>query len=245
MTEANGKHCHFVSDLHLLASRSYGDGLFEPIRKAAALSSDFVLGGDIFDFRWSTLGSSRESVEVASRWLRGLVEEFPDCRFHYVLGNHDYHGAFLDNLDHLSGEVSNFEWDPFCIRIQNAVFLHGDAADGHENALILKRSREKNLDEEPKHPRWHRAYDAIVRTGIHKPAPWIVHPHRRVVRRLMTWLEAEGHGPAAGVKSVYFGHTHHPMELEYRGVWFHNGGGAIRGQKCQILRVQHRGESSS
>jgi hypothetical protein len=245
MTEENGKLCHFVSDLHLLASRSYGDGLLEPIREAASRSSDFVLGGDIFDFRWSTLGSSRESVESASQWLRNLVEEFPTCRFHYVLGNHDHHGEFLSALSDLSGEALNFEWDPFCIRIKNAVFLHGDAADGHENASSLKQAREKSLDEEPKHPRWHRAYDAIVRTGIHKPAPRLVHPHRRVVRRLLRWLEAEGHGPASGVKSVYFGHTHHPMELEYRGVWFHNGGGAIRGQQCQILRVQHRGGGSS
>ena len=240
MTDSASFHCHFVSDLHLLASRSFGDDLLKPIRNAAAQSSDFVLGGDIFDFRWSTLASSRESVHVASQWVRCLVEEFSHCRFHYVLGNHDHHAAFLTQLDELAGETANFQWHPLCLRIRNTVFLHGDAADGHADGASLIQARERGLDEEPKHPYWHRLYDVVVKTGIHKPAPRLVHPDRRVLRRLTTWLEAEGHGASSGVRSVYFGHTHRPMEMEYQGVWFHNGGGAIRGQSCRVLRVNPR-----
>lgn len=236
MTESDTQ-CHFVSDLHLLASRSYGDDLLEPIRQAAARSTDFVLGGDIFDFRWSTLESSDASAAHAADWVQTLVTDFPECRFHYVLGNHDHHGAFLSQLRQLSAETSNFDWDPLCVRIQDTVFLHGDAADGHLDGASLLQARERSLHEEPKHPRWHRVYDAVVRTGIHKPAPRIAHPDRRVVRRLTSWLESEGHSAESGVRRVYFGHTHRPMEMQYQGVWFHNGGGAIRGQSCRVLPV--------
>lgn len=245
MTETNNIHCHFVSDLHLLASRSFGSELLKPIRQAASRSNDFVLGGDIFDFRWSTLASSRESVQVASQWLRSLITDFPDCRFHYVLGNHDHQETFLSELDHLVAGNANFAWYPLCLRIGNAVFLHGDAADGHADGISLTRSRGRSLNEEPRPRRWHRVYDAVVRTGIHKPAPRLVYPNQRVVRRLMGWLEAEGYGAGTGVRSVYFGHTHRPMEMMYRGIWFHNGGGAIRGQQCRVLQVKHHGGGST
>jgi len=245
MTDSKPTQCHFVSDLHLLASRSYGDDLLEPIRTAAANSSDFVLGGDIFDFRWSTLKSSRHSMDFATDWLQSLVGDFPACHFHYVLGNHDHHGEFPDRLEDLSRQASNFEWQPLCLRIQDSVFLHGDAADGHSDSASLARTRERDLHRKRKQPYLHRIYDATVKTGIHKTIPRLMHPHGRVLRRLMNWLQATGHGRDNGVNAVYFGHTHHPMEVQYRGVWFHNGGAAIRGQTCRILRVQHRDGNST
>jgi len=238
MTDSKPVLCHFVSDLHLLASRSYGNDLLAPIRSAAAISSNFVLGGDIFDFRWSTLKSPLHSIEFATDWLQSLVRDYPDCHFHYVLGNHDHHGEFPGSLEDLAGQNSNFRWHPLCLRIQDCVFLHGDAVDGHADVASLTRTRERDLHRKQKHPHLHRIYDATVKTGIHRPIPRLIHPHGRVVRRLLDWLEAAGHGLETGVKAVYFGHTHNPMNLQYRGVWFHNGGGAIRGQVCRILQVQ-------
>ena len=48
---------HFVSDLHLFSKRSSGPQVQRAIEAAVARSDTFVLGGDIFDFRWSELES--------------------------------------------------------------------------------------------------------------------------------------------------------------------------------------------
>ena len=45
--------CFFVSDLHLFANRSNAHRYLEEIARAASRAEVFVLGGDIFDFRWS------------------------------------------------------------------------------------------------------------------------------------------------------------------------------------------------
>ena len=47
--------CYFVSDLHLFANRSNAHRYLEEIALAASQAEVFVLGGDIFDFRWSRI----------------------------------------------------------------------------------------------------------------------------------------------------------------------------------------------
>jgi len=46
--------CCWVSDLHLFSRRSLGEQQFDIILAAARETDVFVLGGDIFDFSWST-----------------------------------------------------------------------------------------------------------------------------------------------------------------------------------------------
>ncbi|MBX3438851.1 MAG: hypothetical protein KF861_15270, partial [Planctomycetaceae bacterium] len=62
----------FVSDLHLFANRSRADRYLEAIERAADAADLCILGGDIFDFRWSTLPSTEATVESAVAWLRAL-----------------------------------------------------------------------------------------------------------------------------------------------------------------------------
>ena len=88
----------FVSDLHLFTRRSKAPRYLEAMRSAAARSKTFVLGGDIFDFRWSTLGTTSATVEAAVQWLEQFAADHPDCHFHYLLGNHNYHRRFLQRL---------------------------------------------------------------------------------------------------------------------------------------------------
>ncbi len=54
--------CYFVSDLHLFANRSDAHRYLEEIALAASQAEAFVLGGDIFDFRWSR-------IPVLPRWI--------------------------------------------------------------------------------------------------------------------------------------------------------------------------------
>ena len=89
----------FVSDLHLFARRSDAPRYAEAIRTAARRSAVLVLGGDIFDFSWSTLPTLEDTVEAAFHWLQHLAAEHPQCQIHYLLGNHDYCQPFLDYLE--------------------------------------------------------------------------------------------------------------------------------------------------
>ncbi len=119
----------FLSDLHLLSKRSQADRHEEQIRDKAAQAGAFVLGGDIFDFRWSTAGSPTQSVDAAIGWLDRLVLSNPQCQFHFVFGNHDYNRRFIDALEDYETSVVNLYSHRYLLRLGGSVFLHGDAAD--------------------------------------------------------------------------------------------------------------------
>src|SRR5437899_488420 len=80
---------YFVSDLHLCSRRSRAELHMPAIHAAAGRANSFILGGDIFDFRWSTLPSADETVRHALRWLDDLVASHPLCDFQFIQGNHD------------------------------------------------------------------------------------------------------------------------------------------------------------
>ena len=236
--------CYFVSDLHLLANRSNAARYTVAIRAAATKADAFVLGGDIFDFRWAREECPHRPVEEAADWLRSLAVEFPRCEFHFVLGNHDYHQGFIERLDALEDEVANLTWHPYYLRLGRSVFLHGDVADGRltPEALSVRRARALHG-----HRRrgWlpNLCYDLVVAARLHKPLPYLIYPRRRVARRILAYLEKIGHGPAAGVRNVYFGHTHRNLaHYRYGGLVFHNGGAPIKGLRFRILRAETRDE---
>lgn len=235
----SSRFCHFVSDLHLQSRRSYGNELTDSIRQAASDSHTFVLGGDLFDFKWSTRRSLEAAVREAESWLEELIVSYPQCEFQYVVGNHDHNRRFLERLELLESRHSNFDWHPFVIRAGENVFLHGDVANGYPDQEALAESREKWFDEESKAEIWHRLYSMVVAMRLHVTVSAIAHRKLLIARRIMQWLEATGHGPASGIRRVYFGHTHSPVDgYEYQGLRFFNPGGAIHGLRCQILQVE-------
>src|SRR2546421_12262001 len=90
---------YFVSDLHLFSRRSRGP-LHQPaIHAAAWRAGSFILGGDIFDFRWSTHASAEETAKHAVRWLDDLVASHPHCQFHFIQGNPDCNRRFVSALE--------------------------------------------------------------------------------------------------------------------------------------------------
>ncbi len=108
--------CYFVADLHLFANRSYAHRYLEEITRKASQANTFVLGGDIFDFRWSRIPILK-AVDRAARWLEELARACPDCQFHVVLGNHDYHRAFIDRLVELEQQLPNLVWHRYYVRL--------------------------------------------------------------------------------------------------------------------------------
>ena len=216
----------FVSDLHLFSRRSLAPRHEEAIHAAVGHADTFILGGDIFDFRWSTLPSLNRTIDAAIEWLGTLASSNPKCDLHFVLGNHDYNRQFLAELDNLAGDTANLHWHRTHLRIGKSLFLHGDVADKPElchQKLLLRRQKYWH-DEQSKGEVANRLYDLAIQANLHQFAK-LVHRHRRVTGRLRDYVERIGHGYESGLRHVYFGHTHHAMsDYERDGILFHNGG---------------------
>lgn len=238
--EPSALRCCFLSDLHLLASRSNANQYREALAIAAAGADIFVLGGDIFDFTWSRSESHERSFDHAAGWLEGLLLACPVCRFVYVLGNHDHHDGFIERLEELAALHPMFEWRSDYYRVGDTVFLHGDVADRKMTAEKLARARHRWGRKRRKGKFANAVYDWAVYTQLHKPVPYLNY-RRLCSRRILAYLESIGEGVSTGLRHVYFGHIHRPfIHYYYRGVGFHNSGAALKGLKSRILETQIR-----
>jgi UDP-2,3-diacylglucosamine hydrolase len=192
----------------------------------------------MFDFHWSRFPMTK-AVDRAVMWLEELAVACPRCQFHFVLGNHDYHQAFIDQLEMLVQRVSNLAWHRFYLRLGSSIFLHGDVANREMDAQMLTESREKWLDKQRRGPFANMLYDAVIMARLHQPMPHLIFTKRVVVRRILRYLEDIGQGPANGVHDVYFGHTHKRLAAYYyHGLTFHNGGAPIKGMKFRVIEAR-------
>ena len=228
----------FVSDLHLFARRSQGLAEVAQLDRLATEAEWFVFGGDIFDFTWSRLPSQAATAVAAAEWIEARMAAAPQCKFDFLLGNHDHHELFLTELDRLAAKHEQFAWEPYVLCRGSSVFLHGDVADGHITPERLQAFRQKKL----RHGRMPKlldpVYDAAILARAHHLTAKVFHPHRRVAKRILAYLERLGHTPDNGMKDVYFGHTHVGMDhFEYHGVRFHNGGAPIRGVPFRVVTI--------
>jgi len=230
---------YFISDLHLCSRRSQAPRHELAIHAAAARAQTFILGGDIFDFRWSTLPTADETVRHALRWVDELVASHPRCDFHFIQGNHDCNRRFVAALDSYSATRTNLTVHPYLLRQGRNVFLHGDAADHPAMcaARLTKRREHWSHDESRSQVR-HVLYDLAVTARLHRLAGKVAHPRRRVAHRILAYLRRIQQGPDAGVQHVYFGHTHDALEnFHYHGLTFHNPGAPMAGLKFRIVEV--------
>jgi UDP-2,3-diacylglucosamine pyrophosphatase LpxH len=233
------RRTYFVSDLHLFSRRSLAVRHEAELHSAAAQARVFVLGGDIFDFRWSTYDSPEATARAAIRWLDNLVASHPRCDFHFVLGNHDCNGRFVSALGGYLKSRSNLLAHPYYLRMGSSIFLHGDAADRPRMcAQQLQRRRQHWARDEKRGQIRHMLYDLAMQAQLHRVVGKVAHPKRRVASRLAGYLSRIGHSPATGLSDVYFGHTHEAM-ADYRssGLTFHNGGAPMPGLEFRIVEV--------
>ncbi len=229
---------YFVSDLHMFSRRSRSLWHERDIFRAAADAHTFVLGGDIFDFRWSTLPTVSATVDEAIGWLSHLVLGNGHCNFHFVLGNHDSHHLFIRELSSLADRTRNLAWHHYYVRLGPSMFLHGDVADRRMDQHTLARRRSRWHHDRPRSEMRHKLYDTVVHLRLHRLASSCVYRKRSVARRILVYLEDIGHGPQSGLRNVYFGHTHSPLEdFEYGGLKFHNGGAPIKGLDFRIVET--------
>jgi UDP-2,3-diacylglucosamine pyrophosphatase LpxH len=229
---------YFISDLHLFSKRSRHEMYLDSLESAVDRAGCMVLGGDIFDFRWSMLPSFHATLDAAETWVEQLVERRPDCEFHYILGNHDSHPRFVQRLKHLSDRHENLTWHHEYLRRNSDVFLHGDILDGPITSQALAKRRQRWAHEAVRGPLSNAMYDAAIAVRAHKVVGRMAHPHQRTARRLIRYLDHVGHGPHTGVNRVYFGHTHAALDaFRYSQISFHNGGAPMAGLEFRVLEV--------
>ena len=219
-----------VSDLHLFAARSGGEARFAAVRDSLRELDVLVLNGDIFDFRWSCLADPATTQVAALAWLRDLATSLPDCRIHYVLGNHDCLAGFAQALADLADVLRNFQWHEYVLRLGSAVFVHGDCAHATMDAAGLDRYRQAWRHDRQRGRFAARAYLAADWLGLTRVAHQWHFPRGRTVGRVAHYLDDALPGWRATTRDCYFGHTHLPFAGHgHDGMLFHNTGSAIRG----------------
>jgi UDP-2,3-diacylglucosamine hydrolase len=132
-----------ISDLHLFSHHSRPERYLRQIEDAASGADVFVLNGDIFDFKWSEHGVFSRSVTVAVQFIETLLDEFPQCQFRVILGNHDAVPPYMEALAGLEEEHPNLYWHEFACIVEDRVFLHGDAIHAGCTNDAIRRFRNK------------------------------------------------------------------------------------------------------
>ena len=228
----------FLSDLHLFSRRSVGQLRWEQWQRHVAGTSLLVLGGDIFDFRWSQYRTLSDSVTAAGHWLQDLLEAHLALTVAYVLGHHDCHPDLQQVLTALASQDARFKWFEFHFRLGDSLFLHGDVLDARSPGE-LQRYRHRFHETRARGAVANRVYDIAVAARLHHVAPRLLHGQQRVCRRLGAIIDAQSMGADQGVRNVFFGHTHRRVSrFSHNGQVFHNPGAGIRHSPFHPLTLE-------
>ena len=198
------------------------------IEAACHDSQLIVLGGDIFDFRWATLGGHLATLRAGCCWLTDLLRNNSHARVVYILGNHDSHPDMQELLDDLSAKTGRLEWFAESYQLADCLFCHGDILDAGGQGR-LGDYRRKFHHERPASRAAHGAYDMAVAMRLHRTIPTLFHRPRATCARLSDLLNLTPHAEHSAVQRVFFGHTHIPIyELPLGTIQFFNPGAALR-----------------
>jgi UDP-2,3-diacylglucosamine pyrophosphatase LpxH len=216
----------FVSDLHVFSGRSVGESLPSGLQTAFPEANLLVLGGDIFDFKWSSLGGPA-TLLAAEKWLQSLLDQWHG-EVIFLAGNHDCLPKFFGTLSQIAHRCERFTWHRHHLQLGDAVFLHGDVLDAGHDLAKLDSYRDQFHPTASQSRFSRRAYGAIVAMRIHRMAPQLRHRELHTCRRLHGLLPQLVAAPSK-VRRVFFGHTHVSVAgREVNGVKFFNPGAAIR-----------------
>ncbi len=232
------KSAYVVSDLHMFCKRSQWEQHVLKIYDAAEKADLFVFNGDSVDFKWTSLASIPETIEQAITFFDDICKRYPNCQFHVNLGNHDFIAGFIHALEDLAKHTSNFSWHPYYLRVGSTLFLHGDVANRKMSHRQLQRYRASWCHHKKQGAFKNKLWDAAFRAGAHLAISRLAFPPKRTIKRVSSYLYDIGHTRDHGVRSVYFGHTHVPVDGRYyEGVTYHNGGAPMPGINFALLRA--------
>lgn len=223
------RHGVFVSDLHLFSPRSRGAGIPAQLEAFRRKDQCIVLGGDIFDFRWSDHGGLDSTLAAAGVWLTQLLELTGDSDVVFLPGNHDCHPMFLALLDQTAQANPRFSWCDHHLQLGDCLFLHGDVLDAGNSAEQLANYRLRFHHVDAQSAVLHRAYDLAVALRIHQIVPKLRHSPARTCQRLWDTLGGLPEVDCTPIRRIFFGHTHVPIHgLEWNGIQFFNPGAALK-----------------
>ena len=216
----------FVSDLHVFSGRSVGESLPKELPLAFPDASLLVLGGDIFDFKWSHLGESG-TLLAAEKWLMTMLEQWQG-KVMFLAGNHDCLPKFFDVMNDVANRCDRFSWHDHHVQLGDALFLHGDVLDAGNHVSMLADYRYKFHPTSSQTALSRRAYSAIVAMRLHRMAPKLRHRQVQTCQKLYNFLPQLVETPKL-VRRVFYGHTHVSVAgCEFQGVQFFNPGAAVR-----------------
>lgn len=226
----------FVSDLHLFSARSTAEQHFEAMIHAAQRAEMVVLGGDLFDIRWSRVGCQRQTIAAAIDWLDRFIHCAGPRQFVYLFGNHDSDPELRERLADWASSRDDVTIAGDWLRVNDIVLLHGDAIEGRGDIAALDVYRHRWSMKPQATLTQSRAYDAAVSLRAHRLAAVFAHRRRRTFQRLLTYLQAHQIGPETGIRRVVYGHTHRYIPgKSFGGVRFYNPGATVRGVPFQPL----------
>lgn len=226
----------FLSDLHLFSPRSVGGNTHQVLSQFHHENQCIVLGGDIFDFRWSKQGSHLATLEAAQLWLENLFRQTGQAQIRFLPGNHDCHPEFLQRLTQLAETEPRFDWREFYLQLGNSLFLHGDILDAQGD---LSRYRRRFWHTRPQPQVSHHAYDVVCGMRLHKLIPMLRHQPRSTCLRLWQYIQALDLPDLSQIHRVYFGHTHVPIRgLRVNDVRFYNPGAMLRHLDSHLVHFE-------
>ncbi len=221
-----GRSGIFVSDLHVFSGRSVGESLGCGLQSKYPRADLLMLGGDIFDFKWSSM-TGPGTLLAAEKWLLNLMRQW-DGEVVFLAGNHDCAPSFLQVLREVASRNERFTWHDHQVQMGDAVFLHGDVLDAGQQVANLASYRDKFHPTNGQSKVSRHAYNAIVAMRIHRMAPQLRHRPTLTCLKLHRLLP-QLVGEPEKVRRVFYGHTHLGVSgRKVNGVTFYNPGAAIR-----------------
>lgn len=233
-----GNRAYFISDLHLFSNRSVGDQYVSEFRAAASKAHTFVLGGDIFDFKSSRLGSFEKTVAAGRRWIEDFIHPYPDCQFHFLSGNNDANHELSAELKDIERQCGNFSFHPHWLRLESCVFVHGDVCDGFYDQSGLEAKRARLNDRKSSGRLRNIVYDTTIALRVYRFLSAKLNPAPKATERLCHYLDSIEQGASSGTRFVYFGHTHNRLiGFENQGMKFYNCGATIKTLPFEMLEI--------
>ncbi len=222
----------FVSDLHLFSSRSDADANVDRLSEFQSESQCIVLGGDIFDLRWSRKGGLQPTTDAALAWLHRLLDRTGRSQILYLAGNHDCHPHFAMVMQVLSEECQRFHWIEHALQIGESLFIHGDILHAEPSHGGLSSYRAKHHHQETPHPLLHHAYDLAVSMRLHKAVARLGNSPKSTCARLKSLAKGLKLQHEQPIHRIFFGHTHVSIPgLELGDQTFFNPGAMLKHTK--------------
>ncbi|MDX1974318.1 MAG: metallophosphoesterase family protein [Rickettsiales bacterium] len=220
-----------ISDLHLFGNISRFKVRGAPAKQLDDWLKDkdyCVLNGDIFELLYTS--STDNAIEYGIRWLKRLCEKYPQCEFHYVLGNHDAVDEFIHRVEELSRNdtsdpshaIPNLVFHKHRFKMGNMLCVHGDE---YMHSTPTKRY-EYSVSEAKKY----NSANSLSQNQIQELFyPTVKYYFRNPDAASKIVYTALSNNPKLNIQDyehVVFGHTHVPFtNHSYQGIHFHNTGG--------------------